>query len=60
MGKVQGAASAGAPEFQAKKNLKIISPLQWVKLLTDLQIFGCKLLKNVFGGRAPPGPAREL
>jgi len=29
----------------------------WVKLLTDLQILGCKLHKNAFGGRAPPGPA---
>jgi len=25
----------------------------WVKLLTDLQIFGCELHKNAFGGRAP-------
>jgi len=24
--------------------------------LTDLQILGCKLHKNAFGGRAPPGP----
>ena len=29
----------------------------WVKLLTDLQILGCKLHKNAFGDRAPPGPA---
>ena len=29
----------------------------WVKLLTDLQIRGCELHKNAFGGRAPPGPA---
>jgi len=29
----------------------------WLKLLTHLQIFGCKLHKNVFVGRAPPGPA---
>jgi len=29
----------------------------WVKLLTDLQIWGCELHKNAFGGRAPPGPA---
>jgi len=26
----------------------------WVKLLTDLQILGCELHKNAFGGRAPP------
>ena len=24
----------------------------WVKLLTDLQILGCELHKNAFGGRA--------
>ena len=28
-----------------------------VKLLTDLQILGCKLHQNAFGGRALPGPA---
>jgi len=28
-----------------------------VKLLTDLQISGCELHKNAFGGRHPPGPA---
>ena len=27
------------------------------KTLTDLQILGCELLQNAFGGRAPPGPA---
>jgi len=27
------------------------------KTLTDLQILGCKLLQNAFGGRALPGPA---
>jgi len=27
--------------------------------LTDLQIAGCELHKNAFGGRAPPGPAGE-
>jgi len=27
----------------------------WVKLLTDLQISGCELHKNAFGGRAPLG-----
>ena len=25
--------------------------------LTDLQIWGCELHKNAFGGRAPPEPA---
>jgi len=25
----------------------------WVKLLTDLQILGCKLYKNALGDRAP-------
>ena len=29
----------------------------WVKLLTDLHIFGCKLYRNALGSRAPPGPA---
>ena len=29
----------------------------WVKLLTYLQIWGCGLHENAFGGRAPPGPA---
>jgi len=29
----------------------IIFPLQWLKLLTDLQILGCELHKNA------PGPA---
>ena len=57
VGKVQAAPSAGGPEFQAKK-IKIIFPLEWVKLLTDLHILGCELLKNAFGGRAPPVPAR--
>ena len=33
---------------------------RWVKRLTDLQILGCELHKNAFGGRAPPGPAGEL
>ena len=27
------------------------------KTLTDLQILGCELHRNAFGGRAPPGPA---
>ena len=27
------------------------------KTLTDLQILGCELHQNAFGGRAPPGPA---
>jgi len=30
-----------------------------VKLLTDLQICGCELHKNAFGGRAQPGPANR-
>ena len=29
----------------------------WVKLLTDMQISGCGLHKNAFGGRALHGPA---
>ena len=32
----------------------------WVKLLTDLQILGCELYKNAFGGRAPPETTGEL
>ena len=28
-----------------------------MKFLTDLQILGCELHKNAFGGRAAPGPA---
>jgi len=27
------------------------------KTFTDLQILGCELHQNTFGGRAPPGPA---
>jgi len=27
------------------------------KTSTDLQILGCKMYQNAFGGRAPPGPA---
>jgi len=27
------------------------------KTLTDLQILGCELHQNAFGGRAPPAPA---
>ena len=30
------------------------------KALTDLQILGCGLHQNAFGGRAPPEPAGEL
>ena len=40
-----------------KLTKKIIFPLQRVKLLTDLQMLGCELHKNAFGGRAPPRPA---
>ena len=54
--KSRGPLSAGVPEFQAKK-IKIMFPLQRVKLLTDLQILGCELHKNAFGGRAQSGPA---
>jgi len=32
----------------------------WVKILTDLQILGCKLHKNAFGDRALPEPAGKL
>jgi len=28
----------------------------WVELLTDLQILGCELHKNAFGGRAAVAP----
>jgi len=37
------------------KKIKIIFTLQWVKLLTDLQISGCGLQKNAVGGRASLG-----
>jgi len=47
----------GLPSSRSKINKKIIFPLQRVKLLTDLQILGCELHKNAFGGRAPPRPA---
>jgi len=50
-GVAMGWAKSRGPEFQAK-NLRT-----WVKLLTDLQILGCELQKNAFGGRALPGPA---
>jgi len=46
----RGALSARGPESQAKKKNN----------LTYLQICGCGLYKNAFGGRAPPGPAGEL
>jgi len=49
--KVHGAPECRGPEFQAKKLCT------WVKRLTDLQILGCELHKNAFGGRALPGPA---
>jgi len=29
-------------------------------LATDLQLLGCELHQNAFGGRAGPGPAGEL
>ena len=49
-----------APRVHGQDNFKIIFPLQCLKLLTDLQILGCELHKNAFGGRAPPGPAGGL
>jgi len=30
------------------------------KTLTDLQILGCELHQNAFGGRSPPWPTGEL
>ena len=38
------------PRVPGKKKLKIIFPLQWVILLTDVQILGCDLHENAFGG----------
>ena len=55
-GQSPGSPSAGAPEFQAIFCCMGVL-CTWVKLLTDLQIWGCELHKNAFGGRAPPGPA---
>ena len=56
----QDGQSPGGPQEQEppssrQKKRKIISPLQLVKLLTDLQILDCELHKNAFGGRAPLG-----
>jgi len=48
-----GLANSRGPEFQAKKMCT------WVKVVTDLQILGCELRKNAFGGRAVIGPAGE-
>ena len=52
-GKLHGPRVQGPPSFRPKN----IFPLQWVKLLTDLQILSCELHKNAFGGRTPPAPA---
>ena len=30
------------------------------KTLTDMQILGCELNQNAFGGRTPPDPLCEL
>jgi len=39
------------PDLKAKNKIKTN--------LTDLQILGCELHKNAFGGRVPPGPLVE-
>jgi len=43
-----------------KKVIKVLHGrlLHVSKTSTDLQILGCGLHQNAFGGRAPPGPAR--
>ena len=42
-----------------EKVIKIFSGrfVQVDKTVSDLQILGCELHQNAFGGRAPPGPA---
>jgi len=45
-----------SPNLGLNRNLGVLCA--WVKLLTDLQILGYELHKNVFVGRAPPRPAR--
>jgi len=45
-------------------NLQVITTIMFMGVLctctklcvTDLQILGCELHQNAFGGRAPPGP----
>ena len=48
----QGGQSPGGPRVPGKHLCT------WVKLLTDLQILGCELHKNAFGGHLDP--LREL
>jgi len=57
MGKAPPPECRGSRVPGQKLTKKIIFPLQRVKLLTDLQMLGCELHKNAFGGRAPPRPA---
>ena len=42
------------PEKKLYKMLHVY--LCTCETLTDLQILGCELHQNAFGGRAPPGP----
>ena len=51
-------AASGVPSSTPKNCMGVLCT--WVKLLADLQILGCELHKNAFGGRPPPGPAGEL
>jgi len=46
--------------YQTLECFIVTLPTKVGKTLTDLQILGCKLHKNAFGGRALPGPAGEL
>ena len=57
------------PRFPGKKNKKYIYIYNFPKLglqhegeifFTDLQILGCELHKNAFGGWATPDPLGEL
>ena len=59
VGKVHRAPECMCPRVPGK-NLKINFPVQWVKLLADLQIWGCELHNDAIGGLAPAGPAAGL
>ena len=60
---IQGTLGAGK-SLSPAQNLQVLTThnclccmgvlCTWVKLLTDLQILGCELHKNAFGGRPDP------
>ena len=52
----QGGQSPGPPSVQTPHHQV---PGKLENNLTELQIFGCELHENAFGGRAPPGPTGD-